>query len=379
MLAATLADGWWSGFVGFDARRRGAHYGSFPQLIAQLRIDYADGSGEWIATDDRWRTTAGPTRYADLLMGECLDATALPSGWDAPGFDDASWEPAVAIADALGAAPAAAGAAPAPPADGPRAERSRAAAAARRHARRALSAPSSGSPRARSRRLGAATHLVDFGQNIAGRVRLTVRDLPRGRRVTIRHGEALDDDGSLYTVNLRSAEATDVLIAPGGEQPFTFEPRFTFHGFRYAEVSGIERDLDPADVSAVVLHSDTPWAGSFDCSDPDLARPARAASPGASAATSSASRPTARGARRATRLARRRAGLPADRGAQRRRRRLLRQVAAGRARRAAARGRLPATSRRGWPASADEGAPGWADAGVLVRGTSTASPATARS
>jgi alpha-L-rhamnosidase len=261
VLAATLADGWWSGFVGFDARRRGAHYGSFPQLIAQLRLDYADGSGEWIATDEQWRTTAGPTRYADLLMGECLDATAIVPGWDAPGFDDSGWEAAVEIEAAT------AREATAPERDD--------------QAPRLVATPDEPvraferlRPRAITR-VGAATQLVDFGQNVAGRVSLTVRGLPRGRRVTIRHGETLDDDGALYTLNLRTAEATDVLIAPGGEAPFTFEPRFTFHGFRYAEITGIEDDLDPRDVHATVLHSDTPWAGAFDCSDPDLTRLAR--------------------------------------------------------------------------------------------------------
>lgn len=243
VLAATLADGWWSGFVGFDARRRGAHYGSFPQLIAQLRLDYADGSSELIATDERWRTRSGATRYADLLMGECLDARLLKPGWDAPGFDDAGWD-AARVADADTSLLVAS-------VDEP--------VRAFEHLR----------PRA-VERIGPDRHLVDLGQNLAGRVRLTVRGLPRGRRVTLRHGEALDDDGALYTANLRSAEATDVLIAAGtGEE--TFEPRFTFHGFRFVEVSGVEQ-LGADDVCGVVLHSDTPWAGEFDCSEADVER-----------------------------------------------------------------------------------------------------------
>jgi alpha-L-rhamnosidase len=243
VLAATLADGWWSGFVGFDERRPGAHYGSFPQLIAQLRLDYADGSSELIATDERWRTRSGPTRYADLLMGECLDARELQPGWDRPGFDDAGWD-AARIADRDTTTLVAA-------VDEP----------VRAHELLA--------PRA-IERIGPDRHLVDLGQNIAGRVRLTVRGLPRGRRVTLRHGEALDDDGALYTVNLRSAEATDVLIAAGAPRE-QFEPRFTFHGFRYVEISGVEQ-LEPDDVAGVVLHSDTPWAGEFACSDPELER-----------------------------------------------------------------------------------------------------------
>jgi alpha-L-rhamnosidase len=247
VLAATLADGWWSGFAGFDARRRGAHYGTFPQLIAQLRLDYADGSSELVVTDEQWRARRGPTRYADLLMGECLDATAVEEGWDRPGFDDGGWEPARIAASSPGPLVATV--------DEP----------VRVHEHL---------PARTVERLADGRHLVDFGQNISGRVRLTVRGLARGQRVTIRHGEALDDDGALYTLNLRSAEATDVLIA-AGEPEETFEPRFTFHGFRYAEVSGLER-LAAGDLAAVVLHSDTPWAGEFACSEPWLEQLQRA-------------------------------------------------------------------------------------------------------
>ena len=247
VLAATLADGWWSGFVGFDARRRGAHYGTFPQLIAQLRLDRADGSSELVATDERWRTRRGPSPYADLLMGECLDARAIEPGWDAPGFDDAHWTAARVADDDTSLLVA------------------------------SVDEPVRAFERLQPRsvvRIGPDRHLVDLGQNIAGRVRLTVRDLPRGRRVTLRHGEALDDDGALYTANLRSAEATDVLIA-AGEREEAFEPRFTFHGFRYVEVSGVEA-LDADDVRGVVLHSDTPWAGEFACSDARVERLQRA-------------------------------------------------------------------------------------------------------
>ncbi|GAA2073929.1 glycoside hydrolase family 78 protein [Actinomadura alba] len=238
VVAATLADGWWSGYVGFDPRRAGAHYGRFPQLIAELHLDYPDGSAEVVATDASWRTHPGPTRYADLLMGECRDVRHDVEGWDRPGLDDTAWPAARVAGDDVTTLVAAA--------DEPV---------------RALAelAP------VEIIRTGPDGHLVDFGQNFAGRVRLTARGLRRGTRVVVRHGEALDEAGALYTANLRTAAATDVLIA-GDRAEEVFEPRFTYHGFRYAEVTGLA-DLRPEDVTGVVLHSDTPWAGSFDCSD----------------------------------------------------------------------------------------------------------------
>lgn len=242
-LAATLADGWWSGFVGFDPRRAGGHYGRFPQLIAQLHLDHADGASQVVGTDGSWRTHHGPTRYADLLMGECRDVRHDVDGWDRPGFDDAAWSPARVTGDDVTILVAGA--------DEP------------------VRALGELAPVAITR-IGPAAHLVDFGQNFAGRVRLTARGLGRGSRVTVRHGEALDEDGALYTGNLRTAAATDVLIA-GDRAEELFEPRFTYHGFRYAEVVGVA-DLRPADITGVVLHSDTPWAGTFACSDPEVQR-----------------------------------------------------------------------------------------------------------
>lgn len=240
VLAATCADGWWSGFVGFDPRRAGAHYGTFPQLLAELHLDHADGTHEVIGTDDSWRTHRGPVRYADLLMGECHDLRRDTPGWDRPAFDEA-WRPA----HVTGAEHDLLTASVAPPVRAVRELRARTV-----------------------RRLGERRHLVDFGQNFAGRVRLSARGLAPGTRVVIRHGEALDTDGTLYTANLRTAAATDTLVA--GDQPdVVFEPRFTYHGFRYAEVTGLDT-LDAGDITGVVLHNDTAWAGEFACSDVDI-------------------------------------------------------------------------------------------------------------
>jgi alpha-L-rhamnosidase len=109
--------------------------------------------------------------------------------------------------------------------------------------------------------------MVDFGQNLAGWCRLTV-DEPAGRLVRVRHGEVLNQDGSLYVDNLRTAGQTDFFTTSGGRQ--ILEPRHTFHGFRYAEISGLSNQLSPDHVTACVVHSDTPRTGSFKCSSPAI-------------------------------------------------------------------------------------------------------------
>jgi len=243
VLAATVADGWWSGFVGFEPRRAGAHYGTFPQFLAELRLTRADGSVSTVVTDDTWVTHTGAIRHADLLMGECHDLRRAVDGWELPGFDAGGWSPALVTDAEHGLLVASV--------DEPV---------------RAMAAL----PPVSVTRISPDTHIVDFGQNLAGRVRLGVDALAPGARVVVRHAEVLDDKQRLYTANLRTAAATDVLIGDG-RQHIAFEPRFTYHGFRYAEISGLP-ELSADDVVAVVLHSDTPRAGSFDCSDPDIRR-----------------------------------------------------------------------------------------------------------
>ena len=234
VLGAVLADGWYAGFVGFDAKRAGAHYGTRPELLAQLIVTFADGSQQWVVTDEHWRARDGAIRHADLLMGEKHDLRLEPAGWDAPGFDAAGW-PAVACRD--------------------------------RDSRRIVADP--GPPvrvteslaPARVWRDAAGRQLVDFGQNLPGWVRLRAAGTA-GTVVRVRHGEVLSGDGSLYTDNLRTARQADEYVL-AGDGPAVLEPRFTQHGFRYAEITGYPGDLDPADVVARVVHSDIPATGSF--------------------------------------------------------------------------------------------------------------------
>jgi alpha-L-rhamnosidase len=205
--------------------------------------------GLTIGTDVTWRCAPGAIRYADLQMGEYADARLATDGWDEPGFDDSGWDP-VLVSDqaaALVAQP-----------DEPVRVMAELAA---RTVQVQVAGPAQ---TARPAQIAGPAQIADFGQNVAGRVRLTVRDAPPGRRIQIRHGEVLDGP-RLYTENLRSAEATDVYITRGRPVE-VFEPQFTVHGFRYAEITG--HPFADGDVVARVLHSDTPWTGAFSCSDP---------------------------------------------------------------------------------------------------------------
>ena len=236
VVGAVLADGWYSGFVGFDPKRAGAHYGTAPELLAQLVIHFDDGTEEWVVTDGRWCGQFGSIRHADLLMGEYHHMPREPRGWDSPGFDATGWQ------------------------DVQRRERD---------GRRLVADPGPPvriveeiAPRSIARDR-AGRFIVDFGQNLTGWLRLRV-DGPEESHVCIRHAEVLAADGTLYTENLRTARQADEFVTPGGTA--TFEPRFTLHGFRYAEISGYPGDLDPADVAARVVHSDLPATGQFECS-----------------------------------------------------------------------------------------------------------------
>jgi alpha-L-rhamnosidase len=169
-------------------------------------------------------------------MGEKHDLRLEPAGWDAPGFDDAGW-PAVRRRD-RDSRPLTAD--PGPP------------------VRVTEDIKPAGITRDSHGR-----QVIDFGQNLPGWVRLKV-DGPPGAVIRVRHGEALASDGSLYTENLRTARQADEYVTSGGPQ--VLEPRFTLHGFRYAEVCGYPGDLGAADVTARVAHSDIVPSGSFSSS-----------------------------------------------------------------------------------------------------------------
>jgi alpha-L-rhamnosidase len=237
-LGAVVADGWWSGHVGFDPRRPAMHYGTDPAFLAQLEIEFDDGTHSRVATDGSWVEGPGEIQYSDHLMGEWVDARRYVAGWDDAERIEVDFRN-VAVADTN----------PGPLVAQPD------------HPVRIVQEVAACSVRSK----GVGHTIVDFGQNLTGRVRLELRDAAAGQRVVLRHAEMLDG-GELYVDNLRRAESTDVYVA-AGEAVEVFEPRFAIHGFRYVEVSNHPGELDERDITALVVRSDTPWTGEFECSN----------------------------------------------------------------------------------------------------------------
>ena len=310
-LGAVLGDGWFAGFFGFDPKHRGALYGARPQLLAQLDVEYEDGTTESLATDGSWSCSKGPILFSDLLMGESYDARREMPGWTEPGFDDSGWYGVET--EEIGETNLVA-----QPDEGTRVTEELEA--------KTVTEPEGG------------RYVFDLGRNMVGWVLLKVEG-GAGTRVTLRHAETLNPDGTIYTENLRSARQTDTYTLKGGGEE-VYEPRFTFHGFRYVEVTGYPGEPRPGAITGRVVHSATPPSRVL-----RVLQLAGQRAPGehrlgpARQLPERADRLPA--ARRAPRLDGRRPGLRPHRLLQHGRRRLLREVDGRRRGRPVSRRRLP--------------------------------------
>ena len=242
-IGAILGDGWFRGRIGFGGGQRNI-YGRHLALLAQLEVQYEDGSSERIITDDAqgWRAAKGPILVNSIYDGETYDAKLEHSGWSLPGFDDSKWKGVRNVEWNMEALKAPLG-------------------PSVRRIEMVTPVSITQSPSGKT--------IVDFGQNLVGRVSIRVKG-SAGHTITLRHAEVLEH-GELGTRPLRFAKATDRYTLRGGEVE-TWEPRFTFHGFRYVEVNDWPGDLKLEDLSAVVIHSDMERTGWFECSDPLLNR-----------------------------------------------------------------------------------------------------------
>jgi len=269
-VGAVVADGWYAGYVGYGVlvgygpyRSGRCFYGKTPAFMAQLELEYGDGTHQTITTDTSWKVTGdGPLREADIQGGETYDARKEMPGWSTAGFDDTHWEVAIPAADnpstvvpysdrggthliQLGfVKPAILQAYPAPPI-----------AITQELAARRVTEVKPG------------VHIFDLGENFAGVVRLKTKG-PAGAKVTLRYGEMLHPDGRLMTENLRRARAIDQYILKGDPKGEQWTPRFTYHGFQFVEITGLPHKPSLDTVTGLVLHNDTPMTSQFECSDP---------------------------------------------------------------------------------------------------------------
>ena len=237
-LGAILGDGWAVGFVGLGQRQ---HYYDQPRLLAQLELTLPNGQQQVIVSDESWTYQFGPLIESDMFMGEAYDARLELPGWDMPEYAAQSWLPVRVYGD--------------PEID---LEATNGPAIRKIEELKPVGEPVDVSDFIR-RRL-----IFDLGQNMVGWVRFQ-GSAPAGTSVVLRFAEVLNPDGSLYTTNLRDARATDVYTFKG-EGVEVWEPRFTFHGFRYAELTGYPGEVNSETITGVVLHSEMAQTGHFECS-----------------------------------------------------------------------------------------------------------------
>ncbi|WP_432563955.1 alpha-L-rhamnosidase [Kineococcus sp. SYSU DK003] len=234
VVGLALGNGWFRGRLGWTGRR--AHYGDDLGGFAQLEVTFADGHVQRVVTDQAWESHASAVTANDLYDGQDVDARRLDPRWATPDGSRQGWGGVRVLEFDTGLLTEHVG----PP--------------VRRQevlpAQRVWTSPS-------------GRTLVDFGQNLVGWIRLTVTG-EAGTTITVRHAEVLEN-GELGVRPLRTAKATDTFTLSGGRD--VFEPTFTFHGFRYAEVEGWPGDLHPENLQAVVVHSQLSRTGEFECSD----------------------------------------------------------------------------------------------------------------
>jgi len=237
-VGAELGDGWYRGQLGFNGQRN--VYGKRLGLLLQLEIRYQDGRTERIVPDSAWRTSTGPILASDIYGGETYDARQERIGWANAGYDDRTWAPVQTLES--------------PP------PKSRLLAPESPPVRRVVELRPVG-----IRRSASGETIFDLGQNFTGWARLKVNGTA-GTVVTLRFAEVLDRRGDLYTENLRRANQTDRYTLRGGG-PETYEPHFTFHGFRYVGVRGLPAAADSSTITGIVVSSDLQETGAFETSD----------------------------------------------------------------------------------------------------------------
>jgi alpha-L-rhamnosidase len=208
----------------------------YPKLILQIEIEDESGSREKICSNETWKVAYGPLAENGIYTGEKYDARCEEEGWDSPDFDDARWENAVAV-------------------QGPRLAS---------QILQPIRVAQVLKPK-KSTNLGPGVFVYDFGQNFSGWVRLQVQG-PEGTEIKLRHAELINEDGTLNTSPNQNAEATDIYILKGRGVE-VYEPRFTYHGFRYVEVTGFPGEPALDNIEGRFVHTDVAKTGNFSCSN----------------------------------------------------------------------------------------------------------------
>jgi alpha-L-rhamnosidase len=236
-IGVELGSGWYRGTLAWTNNNN--IYGKDIALLLQLEITYNNGDKETIVSDGSWKSSVGAIKSAEIYNGETYDARAEKQGWTTGSYNDADWS-GVKVVDSAKNTLIATCNEP-----------------VKKHETfrpvKVLTTP-------------AGEQVIDFGQNLVGWVVVKARG-QAGDKVTISHAEVLDKKGNFYTENLRAAKSQNNYILKGGGTE-TFEPHFTWHGFRYIKVEGVKGTINPDDFTAVALYSDMKPTGSLTTSNP---------------------------------------------------------------------------------------------------------------
>jgi alpha-L-rhamnosidase len=236
-IGVVLGNGWYRGFLAWENNKD--VYGKKLGLLLQLQITYKDGSKEIITSDESWKSSTGAITYSEIYHGETVDARAEKKDWSTAGYDDMQWT-GVKTHDYSNDNLVATYNEP-----------------IKKHETfkpvKIFKTPQ-------------GEQVIDFGQNLVGWVVVKAKG-KSGDKIIIQHAEVLDKAGNFYIDNLRGAKATATYILDG-EQEETFEPRFTFYGFRYIKVKGFPGDLSADNFTAVALYSAMKPNGTFTSSNP---------------------------------------------------------------------------------------------------------------
>ncbi len=231
-----LGSGWYRGTIGYKNNIN--YYGKDIALLCQINIRYADGTTETINSDESWKSSTGEVIYSEIYNGETVDARLEKKGWTTPEFNDAGWSGVKVSAYPLDLLIAT------------RNEQVK---------KQEVFVP------VKIFTTPAGEKVIDFGQNLVGLINMKVSG-KAGDKVVLSHAEVLDRAGNFYTENLRAAKAQDVYILKGGAVE-VFEPRFTWHGFRYLKIEGYPGEIKAENFKAVVLYSDMAPTGTFTSSN----------------------------------------------------------------------------------------------------------------
>jgi len=235
-IGAILGDGWYRGFIGWSSQHN--YYGDKLALLLQVKIDYTDGTSEVIITDKNWQSNTGPILESDIYNGEYYDSRLEETGWDKAGFSATNWRNVAEI-----------------------------------NKTKERLVASQGVPVKAIEEIVPIKQITtpkgemvfDLGQNMVGWVKIKMKG-KKGQKIQLKFAEVLDKEGNFYTANLRAAKATDTYIFKD-EKEVIYQPKFTFHGFRFLQLIGFDYTPKLEDITGIVIHSDMTPTGSFSCSN----------------------------------------------------------------------------------------------------------------